>query len=199
MFRLTTTMMIFFLLAAAVYGATSLVSLKTPLAPAELKAELATDPALYYSLGTFLAHRGLFGQAQAALEHSLLLKEDPKTFYNLGYAHYAQGDALLAEEAFRHAVFLKQDYAKAWNGLGILALEKKDFQGAADYLEKTVVYRPDDPSAWFDLGLAYTGMFRATDDASYGEQAMASFSHALMLKPDFREAAANIAVLERFV
>jgi tetratricopeptide (TPR) repeat protein len=68
------------------------------------------------------------------------------------------------------------------------ALDRKDFQSAAELLEAIVKARPDLAPAWFNLGYAYTALGRKSD-------AVTDYGKALSLKPDLLQAQMNLGIL----
>ena len=68
------------------------------------------------------------------------------------------------------------------------AIDKMDFAGALDPLQKYIAQRPDEPYPHFQLGYAYAGLERAED-------AKSEFSRAAALDPKMAEAHLNLGLV----
>jgi Flp pilus assembly protein TadD len=77
-----------------------------------------------------------------------------------------------AADDFARALKVNPRYGPALRGAGYCKLEKKEFEGAAEYLERATTARPDDANAYLLLGIAYSELDRR-------EQAEAALVKAL--------------------
>ncbi|HEV2234870.1 MAG TPA: tetratricopeptide repeat protein [Terriglobia bacterium] len=68
------------------------------------------------------------------------------------------------------------------------ALNRRDFAAAVKFLESVVKLQPDNASAWFNLGYAYTGL-------GQNEDAVKAYRKTLELQPDLFEARLNLGIL----
>ena len=68
------------------------------------------------------------------------------------------------------------------------ALDRRDFAAAVKSLKPIVEIQPDNASAWFNLGYAYTGLHQSEDAAQ-------AYRKTLELQPDLFEARLNLGIL----
>ena len=117
---------------------------------------LSPNAAIHYNLGN--THRAL-GELEKALQHyGIALGLDP----HYALAHCALGDLFFkqkhnqaAEKHYRKAIKQRRGCAEAYYGMGLLAVEKKDWVSAMYYLERTLVLRENDGPAHTQLAQVY--------------------------------------------
>jgi tetratricopeptide (TPR) repeat protein len=90
----------------------------------------------------------------------------------------AQQDNDRALEIFTQAQKLRPEHSWAYVGLGVVLNNKKDYQNAAQHLEKAVAMEPDSVNAQFQLGHA---LFNLGDIA----RALSCFEQVVELDPKF--------------
>lgn len=118
---------------------------------------------------------------------SLIMPENCEVRLNLARAQEEAG--LLEEAAFTYRECLKicRDTGKAFKGLGRIALSKRDFQSARDYLLAAASADRTDPAVYYNLGLAQLGLGDL-------EGALHANAKAVELKPEFPEALTNLGI-----
>ncbi len=171
--------------------------------------------------GSLWMTQGLNGQALAMMEEAV--KDDPEnatSWNNLGNAYAMLKRPEEAIEAYRAAINFEPNNAVTFANMGGQQLEKKRFLEATRYLERAVQLKPDFAAAWNNLGTAYQfterkekalKAFRLAIDLdrknpgyyyNLGQafmkdfrerEAAAAFGTALLLNPQFADAAAALA------
>ena len=97
------------------------------------------DPILWANYGIALGQAEHSGEASACLEHSVSLsRRQPDTWLMLGLARKKLGDPAAAETAFRVALEQEPNSGVAWQLLGVLKEEQRDFAGAIDCLDACI-------------------------------------------------------------
>lgn len=143
---------------------------------------LAPDqPKLLQMLGSVQLESGNIEAARDAYERALAL--DPNfagAHTALGHIAMMSGDNTLAEQYFRTALRVEED-PQAISGLGNLALNSGDAEGALKYLTRAADLAPNDASIAFNLGRG----FAARGMSAFAEQA---FRNALRLNPSLPHA-----------
>lgn len=97
----------------------------------------------------------------------------------------ARGDAEGAAARYAEAVRLRPHYAPVHRALGLLRFRQGRPEDAVPHLRASLAHVPDDPEAYNVLGAAL-GMLERHDEA------LASFEHAIRLRPDYAEARVNL-------
>ncbi len=110
------------------------------------------------------------GEAVAAFERALALRaSDVPTLVWLGRARLDEGRPELAERQFRQAFAFDPRSAAALAGAGRAALARRDFLGAAEYLEQALAAAPQASRLHYPLAMAY----RALGEVELAEQHLA--------------------------
>ena len=144
----------------------------------ELQPEQAS---LLVLLGSVRFEEGKLEASRKAYEMALTL--DPNLVganTALGHIHMMQGNAPLAEQYLRTALRIEED-PQALCGLGTLALNNGDAEGAMKLLARAADLAPNDASIAFTLGRG----FAARGMVAFAERA---FRNALRLRPDLPHA-----------
>jgi serine/threonine protein kinase/Flp pilus assembly protein TadD len=93
--------------------------------------------------------------------------------------YYRQfGDYPIALEMCQKALALDPDYGEGHNQIAYTYMALKDYSQAVRHLEKYIALNPRDPNPLDSMGDAYFAMGRP-------DEALASYSKALTIKPDF--------------
>jgi Tfp pilus assembly protein PilF len=104
-----------------------------------------------------------------------------------------------AIQHFQAATQSKPDYAAAWNNLGAMYLEQKQWQQAEQALEHAVKLRPNWSVAQMNLGSAYRGDALTTTDSGQHDQLLQqseqSFMQAGTLDPSNADVHFNLGIL----
>jgi len=93
-----------------------------------------------------------------------------------------------AQSAYEHLIGLDDESLDGLRGLGNLAYDRKDRNGAISYYEKYLTLSPDDAEVRTDLGT----MYYETGDT---EKAMSEYRRVLEKNPSFYQAYFNMAVV----
>src|SRR5271166_5559432 len=88
----------------------------------------------------------------------------------LGVAHMNQGKSADAQKYFEQALVVDANFAQARMNLGIALLAQQKLEPARAALEAASNKLPEDPFAWYNLGIAYK-------DLAEPEKAIAAFQH----------------------
>jgi tetratricopeptide (TPR) repeat protein len=95
---------------------------------------------------------------EAIPEYDRALQFNPAdlgTQANLATAYLETGRLADAERVYKAIIAIDETYAAAYNGLGVLAIQRQDGTAARGYFEKTVQLDPDLVEAQLNLGLLY--------------------------------------------
>ena len=146
----------------------------------------------YINRGDVLIKMNRTKEAQEVYEKALTFEsENPDLYYNLGVVFIEQGKPQQALAYFDQALEIDPDHVQALMNSAILIQETGSVQlrpVAYKRLFKLLEQIPDSDRVYFNLGML--GM----DDSSY-ENAERWFKKAVELKPDFRSALFNLALL----
>ena len=118
--------------------------------------------------------------------------KDPDTLTREGMEAHREGRLEDAERAYAAALSSAPDHPFAGHYLGVIAMQRKDFDRAIPTLERAVAARPEEPDFHTNLGLAYVGVDRF-------DEAIAAHRRAIALVPDSSSAWNNLglALVER--
>ncbi len=154
----------------------------------------------HVQLGICLARIGKFDQAYAHFKEAINLdKEDPWVHYNYGNALGLQKKYTEAIGEIKKAVEMDPHYELARNRLstykrmfslekGIKLFENGKVEEAAEMLEKMVRLFPDEPQAYFYLGLIASGKGQLDVASSY-------LGKAVKANPEYAEAYVNLGII----
>lgn len=101
---------------------------------------------------------------------------------------FDQGRIADAAARFREAVRLDPSFAEAWNSLGLVSYERRDYAGAAEFHKRAVLQKPDFAEALSNLGTDFLFMGRFPDAA-------AAFEKVIALVPEMPEAHNNLGLV----
>jgi Flp pilus assembly protein TadD len=137
-----------------------------PAAPAASKAADKGDPdARFTAALKLLKDRQMKEARDAFLE---LAKDFPQfsgPFTDLAIAQYQSKQPALAVSNFEKATRLNPQNAIAWNWLGTIARENRDYAKAEAAYNEALKVKPDYAAAHFNLGLLYDLYSRRPNDA----------------------------------
>lgn len=183
------------------------------------RVDVVTNPELNYRL---LAS-GRIGEAiQQALQAIAMEPTSAQLHYQLGSLYKSAGDTKQAETEFREAMKIEPDHLDALEQLVHLYASRRDFQGAAPFVDRWAELAPDNPAPHFfralrsmrnkdfDSALAaldtvanldpsntevmnYKGIVLAQFDRF--EESAAQFSRAIALNPQGYDPKLNLATL----
>ena len=150
---------------AAAYGALGLVLMAAEYFDAaavsyrQAEARAPGDPRWPYYLGHLHRMTEERGAAVAAFERALSLRPaDVATLVWLGRARLDEGRPELAERQFRQAAAFDPGSAAALAGAGRAALARRNFLGAAEYLERALAAAPQASRLHYPLAMAYRAL-----------------------------------------
>ena len=111
---------------------------------------------IYSSLAYLYLRQGNREQAIAFYERAVQLNpSDAESLNDLAMAYLETGRLPDAERTFQWILKTEPEYALAWNGLGLVAIQKEDFAAARGYFEKAVQRDPDLLEGQLNLGRIY--------------------------------------------
>ena len=123
------------------------------------------------------------GHRPGALKRSGPVKPHPAVVEKLRQAmgFHGSGQLAMADHLYREVLEFDGAQPDALHWLGVLEGQAGNLQRACELIGLSVQGRPDDPSAWNDLGTAQRVLNRRED-------ALASFERAIALNPRFAKA-----------
>lgn len=122
---------------------------------AAIERGAATDLILT-RLGKAYLRVGQLAQGVEALEKaSRINPTDLDNLRNLGTAYLQLGRVEESEKAFRAITVQDDHYAAAYNGLGLVAIQRGDADTARRQFERAVEIGPDEPEPFLNLGLLF--------------------------------------------
>ena len=106
-------------------------------------------------MGDLFLRDGNRGAAIAAYEKAAQFNpSDVESQSNLATAYLEEGKIADAERCFRWVLTVEES-ATAYNGLGLVAIQRQDPTAARQNFERAVALDPDLPEAQLNLGLLY--------------------------------------------
>lgn len=106
--------------------------------------------------------------------------------FAVALAHYQAGRVAEAERACRQILMVDETCASAWNFLGVIDLERKNFAAAAYCFQSAIEIIPSWAEAHHNLGLAIHEGGRPT-------AAIEHYQRALAIRPDYAHSHVNLA------
>ena len=155
-----------------------------PLAP-----EKSDDPAVLALMGEIRLRARDFNQAGQYLERASRLSPNPALRTDLAVARLAQGDSERALTDLEAASAASPGFVKADSVLITAYLGKKEYDQALEAIARLEKKMPNSPVTLNLKGIAYLGK---NDEVT----ARACFERALVLRPGYFAAAANLAQLD---
>lgn len=156
----------------------------------ERAAQLAPQSAeAHFHLGSALAQSGQLEDAIDALTRAVGLKPDlGAAHYNLGSAYRDIGNPVAALEAYQRAADLVPGSAQVHLAVGMVQRELEQFDEALQTLTRALAIKPD-ADIHYELGNLRTAM-------GDWREAVAHFSAAVKLRPDFAQARWTLAMAQ---
>jgi len=102
---------------------------------------------------------------------------DAYRFNTLGVAYLNQQHPADAQKYFEQSLASDAKFAVARLNLGVSLLGQQKLEAARDELVKAAEQLPNDPYAWYNLGLVYK-------DLGESEKGIAAFQHVTQIKPE---------------
>src|SRR5580700_8083639 len=139
----------------------------------------ATCAVLWLTCGADLDLRALSGPEKTAGEGPGTARDEAQALRlnSLGEAYMNQARTADAEKLFAQALQADPGFVVAKANLGIALLAQQKAEAARTELAEAVEKRPDDPFAWYNLGLAYKVL-------GEHEKGIAAFEHVTKLAPN---------------
>jgi tetratricopeptide (TPR) repeat protein len=150
--------------------------------------------------GDAKAAKGDWDNAIIDYTKAIALEENDAVAYNdLGVARFSKDDLDEAILDFNKAIELKPDFAGAYGSRGAAKMSKFDFDGAISDFNKAIALKPDDNyfknELWFAKNestnskpVLYLHRGKVKKLGNNLDGAIADYSKAIELKPDFAEA-----------
>jgi choline-sulfatase len=108
---------------------------------------------LFSRLGFLYLQQGNKDEAIAEYEKAAQVNpSDVESLTDLGMAYFESGRLADAERVFQWSLATDDKFAPAYNGLGMISIQKQDFGAARDRFEKAVQFDPDLLEAQLNLG-----------------------------------------------
>lgn len=146
-------------------------------------------PDLRVKIASIYLHGRHFPQAEEIFADLVKLKpQEALLWQGLGLAQLGQAKQREAQASLLQAVRLEPRLWKAFNALGILYNQARQYDLAVKAFSEAITLEPKNPKLYNNLGMAYLYM----KDMSRAER---SFRHALELKPDYKRAANNLGLV----
>jgi len=164
-----------------------------------LELKIETDK-IYARLGIDYLHLGQFAKAvEAMVQASLINPADLNNLRNLGMARLQLGRVDDAERVFKDITAQNDRYAAAHNGLGLVAIQRRDTETARREFEKALEVNPDEVKSLLDLGILYQNTGNREQALHYLQRFIdkvppGQFAHQL---PAVREAIQKLKAGER--
>jgi tetratricopeptide (TPR) repeat protein len=129
-----------------------------------LLAKHPDDPVLNYATGSLLFLEVKLDQAKKYLQRSVDLQPDQiPAYYYLGLIAEGKGDNNQASATFREVLRRDPQYGLAWEALGRVLLNGKQYPEAQHALEKAAALNPDSVKAHYQLGILWSRIGRQDD------------------------------------
>ena len=155
-----------------------------------IRMNVRTDQ-VYARLGKDELRLGHLDKAVSAMARAAELNPtDLDNLRNLGTAYLQLGRADDADKAFKAITVQNDHYAAAWNGLGLLAVQRNDGDTARRDFEKALEFGPDEVEPLLNLGVLYQKAGNCSQAVPYFQRflrkaAESDYGH---LFPDVRDA-----------
>jgi Tfp pilus assembly protein PilF len=149
------------------------------------------NPYIHYNLGIAYLAKDVENSAEQQFKEAIRLKPDYSEAYNsLGVIYLKRGQTEPAIQCFQKALnnILYANPANAHYNLGSAYLSRKEYNKAAEQLERAVKLVPDFAIAYGSLGEVYAGLGRNAD-------AKRSYRNAIQFAPNDPAAYLNLGKL----
>ncbi len=107
-----------------------------------------------FNLGCLRLETGQFEPAKNALmAYTALRGNAPEGWVRLGTAEYHLEEMAAAEKSFIEALHLDNKNAEAWNGLGLIQVQRRDFNQATQFFTNALIVQADFAPALLNLAI----------------------------------------------
>ena len=106
-----------------------------------------------YNLALALRRTDRLDEALGELQRVVAIDRRAEAFYTIGVIRWHQGALDEALSALRIAIDLQPAYADAYDALGAVYKQRRDYAAAAAALRRAIDLRPDQPASRYSLGL----------------------------------------------
>ncbi|MDZ4667215.1 MAG: tetratricopeptide repeat protein [bacterium] len=126
--------------------------------------------------------------AELAKEFDLSIEQDAWLCYRIGQAYQNLGELMLAETAFKRAVKIAPENLALLNKLAVVKLQDQEYDKAIELFQLSLSKQSKQPEVLVNLG------FALANSEQIGK-ALACYTDALKLDPDYQQALLNRAAL----
>lgn len=141
----------------------------------------------YYDMGNAYYDMGKYQDASKCYKRAIELSPNNENpYYDLGWLyHSVKKNNTKAANYFNRAIEINPDFAKAYNGLGSICDDKKEYKKAIEYYEKAITLDNNYTAAYNNLGAVYL------KNNKY-DLALKYLMKAVKITPDYLQAYVNI-------
>ena len=108
----------------------------------------------HFNLGSLRLETEQFEPAKNELmAYTALRGNAPEGWVQLGTAEYHLQETAAAERSFIEALHLDNKNAEAWNGLGLIQVQRRDFNQAMQFFTNALIVQPDFAPALLNLAI----------------------------------------------
>jgi tetratricopeptide (TPR) repeat protein len=132
-----------------------------------------STPDPYIDLGLYFIDQKRYGDARAAADEGLKVKEHHMFFWILGRAAMERGDYNRAKEFFEKANTMNPEFFISYNDLGITLMKLKRYGEANAAFSVALAIKPDSAEVNNNMALCYSRSGKEKDAIIYAEKAAA--------------------------
>jgi tetratricopeptide (TPR) repeat protein len=123
--------------------------------PERFRPYIDSDYQLCFLTGISMDRQGRYADAIGYFDRALkLYPYFSGAMYNMGNAYLNSGDTLKAKECYNGVISLIKNYPPAYNNLGVIYIQEKDYDNAVLILKQGIKYSPDFIGFYLNLGKA---------------------------------------------
>ena len=130
---------------------------------------------IHYGIAEVYLHQNqlhlAIGHYQAILKS--VAKSDAHTIhYKLGTCYFLLGNHTAAVAEFKRTLEINDRHSPSYKAVGVILIERGDYQLAVKYLEKSIKLNPGNADAWESLGMAFYHLNQTEKVTSAWEKAL---------------------------
>lgn len=131
----------------------------------------SATPDPYIDLGLYFIDQKRYGDARAAADEGLKIKEHHMFYWILGRAAMERGDFNRAKEYFEKGNTMNPEFFISYNDLGITLMKMKRYGEANAAFSVALAIKPDSPEVNNNMALCYLRSGKEKDAIVYAEKA----------------------------